>query len=146
MKYIAPIKKWLKIKKISITNKLYKLIGTRVEVNDIVDDLLDIDDIWREVSILLGIWELTKFKDDILSINRLEACVRAFIKLKGGDWKCSHESLLGVIENIYTERIDLYDDSLFTDNGIEIQAIKGTRGDIAMYFLLIEYLFKKEIE
>lgn len=147
MKFIHPIKRWLKIKKIVLTNWLYKSIGTRVRVEDIVEDLYDIEEVWREFTILLGIWELTKFKKDLLSVNRLEACIRALIRFKNADWKCSVNDFQKVIEGIYFEKVDLYEDTLFTEDNLEIQCIaEGARGDVAKYFLFLEYLFKKEIK
>lgn len=146
MKFLGRIKKWFRVKKIYLTNSLYKLIGTRYKVLDITEDLPNTDEIWREFSILFDIWELTNFKKDTLSKNRLEACVRAFIKLKGGDYKCPPDKLQETIEKVYFEKIDLYEDSLMYDNE-ELPCIaEGAAGDVARNFLLLEYMFKKEIE
>ena len=91
MKLINKLKKsfskWWKRTKIKLTNRLYLLIGTRVKIEDIVEDLPTVGDIWTEFCILMSIWDHTKFKNDTLSMNRLEAFIRAFLKLKGRPWK-----------------------------------------------------------
>ena len=142
------LSRWWKKTKIRLTNSLYLLIGTRVKVEDIVEDLPTVGDVWTEFCILMTIWEHTRFKNDKLSMNRLEACVRAFLKFKGRPWKdIPKESFNSTLELIYGECIDLYDDTLYTEKGLELQCVaKGATGDVLTFTLLLEYLFRKEIE
>lgn len=140
------MKKRLKTWKIRIINWIYWAIGTRVTIPGIVEDLEDLRDVWREFSILLETWEVTRFRGDSLSPIRLEACIRAVMKMKGLDWECPSEELQTVIEDWYMEKLDIYEDSLFVGE-TEIPCIaEGAKGEVSKNFLLLWYLLEKELK
>lgn len=138
---------------VRIITWFYWIVGSRVQVDQICEDLKTKADIMDEFFTVLGVWNSTKFdspKIRTLSINRLQAIgIRALelilkkkVALSSVQGDTYIENMKEMVRSYLGENLNFYEGAIVTNGTVEESIVTCKDPEIDQLFCLDQYLLK----